>query len=97
MGSLRESRESLASGDGNQLLKLRFHYTRRMADIIREEEEKARKAFESAERKRIEAEEEHKRRYAIVEKIKVEMAQKEATQNLSLVDKYALEAQKEFM
>lgn len=37
-------------------------------------------------------EEAHRRKYAIVEKIKEEMAIKEATKNLSLVDKYAIEA-----
>ena len=63
-----------------------------MADILREEEEKARKAFEEKERIRQEAEEEHRRRYAIVEKIKLEMAEKEATAQMSLVDKYAMEA-----
>ena len=63
-----------------------------MAGILREEEEKARKAFEEKERIRLEAEEEHRRRYAIVEKIKLEMAEKEATAQMSLVDKYATEA-----
>ena len=81
--SLRESIESAASkenlGKDPQLISLRFHYTRRMALILREEEEIARKAFEEKERKRLEAEEEHRRRYAIVEKIKLEMAEKEAT------------------
>ena len=51
-----------------------------MAGIIREEEEMARIAFEEKERIRLEAEDEHRRRYAIVEKIKLEMKEKEATE-----------------
>ena len=84
-------------GKDPQLISLRFHYTRRMAGILREEEEKARREFEEKERIRLEAEEEHRRRYAIVEKIKVQIAEKEATTQMSLVDKYAMEAQKEFL
>ena len=38
----------------------------------------------------------HRQKYAIVERIKIEMQEKEARTNLSLVDKYAMEAQKEF-
>ena len=41
-------------------------------------------------------EEAHKKKYAIVERIKAEMAAKEAATPLSLVDKYAMEAQAEF-
>ena len=38
----------------------------------------------------------HRKKYAIVERIKVEIAAKEAAVNMSLVDKYAMEAQGEF-
>ena len=44
------------------------------------------------EAQRLAAEEAHRRKYAIVEKVKQEMAVKEAKQRLSLVDKYAMEA-----
>ena len=63
-----------------------------MAGIIREEDEKARIAFEEKEKIRLAAEEEHRKRYAIVEKIKLEMKEKEETEQMSLVDKYAYEA-----
>ena len=38
------------------------------------------------------AEEAHRKKYAIVERIKQEMAAKEAVTSISLVDKYAIEA-----
>ena len=38
----------------------------------------------------------HRKKYAIVERIKGEIAAKEAAVNMSLVDKYAMEAQSEF-
>ena len=46
--SLRESADSVKSADPLKpsLISIRFHYTRRMAGIIREEEEKARIIFE---------------------------------------------------
>ena len=55
--SLRESKDSVKSDDymATGPITLKFHYTRRMAGIIKEEEEKARKAAEEAERLRIEA------------------------------------------
>ena len=74
------------------MLTLKFHYTRRMADILREEAEN--RARIQAEKEAIEAAaaEAHRKKYAIVERIKGEMAAKEAAINMSLVDKYAMEA-----
>ena len=94
--SLRESVESGISKEP-QLVSLRFHYTRRMADVLREDAEKARREQEELERQKAEEEEAHRRKYAIVEKIKGEMTIKENTAQMSLVDKYAYEAQQEFM
>jgi hypothetical protein len=68
-----------------------------MAAILAEEAEKARVLEEEKERQRQIDEDEHRRRYAIVERIKVEMAEKESTMQMSLVDKYAAAAQKEFL
>lgn len=79
-----------------QLVSLRFHYTRRMADVLRDEAEQARREQEEIDRKQAEAEEAHRRKYAIVERIKEEMTVKENTAQMSLVDKYAMEAQQEF-
>lgn len=71
---------------------LRFHYTRRMADILKEEAERERIIKEQQERIRLEEEEAHRRKYAIVEKIRAEMAARDAEPQMSLVDKYAMEA-----
>lgn len=78
------------------MLTLKFHYTRRMADILREEAEKEKRIQAEKEAIRKAAEEAHRRKYAIVEQIKKEIAAKEAAVPLSLVDKYAMEAQSEF-
>jgi len=45
------------------------------------------------EKKRREREEEHAKRYAIVEKIRTEIAERDATEQMSLVDSYALKAE----
>ena len=67
-----------------------------MADVLKSEaEQEARMQAEKAAVQRA-AEEAHRKKYAIVEKIKGEMAAKEAATNMSLVDKYAKEAQGEF-
>lgn len=63
-----------------------------MADVLRDEAEQARREQEEIERKQAEAEEAHRRKYAIVERIKEEMTVKENTAQMSLVDKYAMEA-----
>ena len=76
--SLRESVESVTSKEP-QLVSLRFHYTRRMADVLRDEAEQARREQEEIDRKQAEAEEAHRRKYAIVERIKEEMTVKENT------------------
>ena len=93
--SLRDSTES---HDLNKrpFVSLKFHYTRRMADILREEAERERRVQMEKEAIKAEEEEAHRKKYAIVEKIKAEMAAKEANMNMSLVDKYAIEAQSEF-
>jgi len=75
---------------------LKFHYTRRMADILKEEAEKERRVQKEKEAVRRAEEEAYRQKYAIVEKIREEMRQKEAASPLSLVDKYAMEAQAEF-
>ena len=75
---------------------LKFHYTRRMADILREEAEREHRIQMEQEEIRRAAEEAHRKKYAIVERIKQEMAAKEAVTSVSLVDKYAIEAQAEF-
>ena len=71
---------------------LKFHYTRRMADILREDAEREARIAAEQEEIRLAAEEAHRKKYAIVERIKLEMAAKEAVTNISLVDKYAIEA-----
>lgn len=48
-------------------------------------------------REAAEQEEAHRRKYAIVDRIREEMAMKDAKQELSVVDSYALKAQAEFM
>ena len=58
---------------------LKFHYTRRMADILRDEAERERANEAQKERIRQEEEEAHRRKYAIVEQIKAEIAEKDAT------------------
>ena len=63
-----------------------------MADILKEEAERERRIQAEKEAIRQAEEEAHRRKYAIVERIKEEMAEKEATTHLSLVDKYAIEA-----
>ena len=79
-------RESIQSRGGTSDVKapapvtFKFYYTRRMAAILAEEAEKARVLEEEKERQRQLDEDEHRRRYAIVERIKVEMAEKEATE-----------------
>lgn len=78
------------------MLTLKFHYTRRMADILREEAERERRIQIEKEAILAAEQEAHKQKYAIVEKIRAEMAAKEAATPLSLVDKYAMEAQAEF-
>ena len=60
---------------------------------MREEAERERAIKEQKERLRIEAEEEHRRKYAIVDKIRAEMEARDAAPQMSLVDKYAMEAQ----
>ena len=67
-----------------------------MANTLREEAEQAERIRKEKEAIKLAEEEAHRRKYAIVEKIKQEMAIKEGTTNLSLVDKYAKEAQAEF-
>lgn len=67
-----------------------------MANTLREEAEQAERIRKEKEAIKVAEEEAHRRKYAIVEKIKHEMAIKEGTTNLSLVDKYAKEAQAEF-
>lgn len=95
--SVRSSVESAeAISKQKSLISLKFHYVRRMADILREQAQKEKRIEEEKEELRLAAEEAHRKKYAIVEKIKQEMAIKEATQNISLVDKYAIEAQAEF-
>lgn len=94
-------RSSIESQDvsklkGSNVLTLKFHYTRRMADILREEAEREHRIQMEQEEIRMAAEEAHRKKYAIVEKIKMEIAAKEAVTNISLVDKYAIEAQQEF-
>ena len=49
---------------------LKFHYTRRMADILREEAEREHRIQMEQEEIRRAAEEAHRKKYAIVEKIK---------------------------
>ena len=71
---------------------LKFHHTRRMADILREDAEREARSAAEQEEIRLAAEEAHRKKYAIVERIKLEMAAKEAVTNISLVDKYAIEA-----
>ena len=96
--SIRSSQDSsqILQKQAGTILALKFHYTRRMADILREEAE--REARIQAEEEAIQRakDEAYRKKYAIVEKIKVEMAAKEAATNVSLVDKYAMEAQSEF-
>ena len=96
--SVRSSLESqgMANVKGASLLTLKFHYTRRMADILREEAEREHRIQMEQEEIRRAAEEAHRKKYAIVERIKQEMAAKEAVTSVSLVDKYAIEAQNEF-
>ena len=96
--SVRSSLESqdLAKAQGKAFLTLKFHYTRRMADILKEEAEREHRILMEQEAVTREAEEAHRKKYAIVEKIKMEMKAKEAVTNMSLVDKYAIEAQSEF-
>ena len=95
--SVRSSIESAETGGGKPaVLCIKFYYTRRMADILKEEAEKERLLAEERESKRLADEEARRKKYAIVERIKEEMRIKEGTKNLSLVDKYALEAQAEF-
>ena len=77
---------------GSNVLTLKFHYTRRMADILREEAEREHRIQMEQEEIRRAAEEAHRKKYAIVERIKQEMAAKEAVTSISLVDKYAIEA-----
>ena len=92
--SIRDSQDSVQSiSKGKIEITIRFHYTRRMADILREEAERERAIKEQKERLRIEAEEEHRRKYAIVDKIRAEMEARDAAPQMSLVDKYAMEAQ----
>ena len=67
-----------------------------MADILKEEAEREHRILMEQEAVTREAEEAHRKKYAIVEKIKMEMKAKEAVTNMSLVDKYAIEAQSEF-
>lgn len=67
-----------------------------MADILREEAERENRIQMEQEAVRLAAEEAHRKKYAIVERIKQEMTAKEAVTNISLVDKYAIEAQSEF-
>ena len=63
-----------------------------MADILREDAEREARIAAEQEEIRLAAEEAHRKKYAIVERIKLEMAAKEAVTNISLVDKYAIEA-----
>ena len=91
MRSSLESQE-LNKAKGAVVLTLKFHYTRRMADILREEAERENRIQMEQEAVRKAAEEAHRKKYAIVEKIKQEMAAKEAVVHASLVDKYAIEA-----
>ena len=90
---LRASIDSAEMLGKDAMLTLKFHYTRRMADILREEAEKEKRIHAEKEAIRKAEEEAHRRKYAIVEQIKQEMAAKEAAIPLSLVDKYAMEAQ----
>lgn len=67
-----------------------------MADILREDAEREKRLQQEKEAIQRAEEEAHRKKYAIVEKIKSEIAAKEAATPLSLVDKYAMEAQAEF-
>ena len=93
---VRASIDSAEMLSKEAMLTLKFHYTRRMADILREEAEREQRIQAEKDAQRAEEEEAHRRKYAIVEQIKEEMAAKEAAVPLSLVDKYAMEAQAEF-
>lgn len=77
--SVRSSAESAEMVRQKPLLSLKFHYIRRMADILREEAEKERRIQDEKEARRLAEEEAYRKKYAIVEKIKQEMAIKEAT------------------
>lgn len=55
------------------MLTLKFHYTRRMADILKEDAIKERRIQMEKEAVRKAEEEAHRQKYAIVEKIKEEM------------------------
>lgn len=59
------------------MLNLKFHYTRRMADILRDEAEAEHKIQMEKELIRKAAEEAHNKKYAIVEKIRKEIAAKD--------------------
>ena len=67
-----------------------------MANTLREEAENEERIRREKEAIILAEEEAHRRKYAIVDKIRQEMAIKDGTTNLSLVDKYAKEAQAEF-
>ena len=93
---LRDSVDSALSIN-NRKFQLKFHYTRRMAEILRQEAEK--EARLRQEQERIQAEEDEKRRkkYEIVDKIRAEIEFRDRSEQISLVDKYAADAQREFM
>ena len=59
------------------MLNLKFHYTRRMADILRDEAEAEHKIQMEKDLIRKAAEEAHNKKYAIVEKIRNEIAAKD--------------------
>ena len=76
---------------------IKFHFVKRMAEILKSEAEREEELRQKKEAMEREIAEEKARRYEIVEKIKLEIAIKENQQKLSLVDKYALEAQKDYL
>jgi len=78
-GSMRSSMDSQELLHNKaQVLTLKFHYTRRMAGILREEAERERQIQMDLETLRQEKEDAHNKKYAIVERIKMEMAAKDA-------------------
>ena len=68
---------SIDSSSQENMLNLKFHYTRRMADILRDEAEAEHKIQMEKELIRKAAEEAHNKKYAIVEKIRKEIAAKD--------------------
>ena len=68
---------SIDSSSQENMLNLKFHYTRRMADILRDEAEAEHKIQMEKDLIRKAAEEAHNKKYAIVEKIRKEIAAKD--------------------